>query len=124
MLVYTGVQLSSAYMKEYEFEKATRTEARLAAANFRPPDTVREEIMEKAQDLGLPVKPEAIKVTSTQKEAQIPIAGMAAMVENANQNDLPTVGAVTIDVSYEVPIPFPLHTFQMKFKIHADDHTI
>lgn len=124
VLIYAGVQMSSAYMKGYEFEKATRKEAQLAAANFTATDTVRDEILQKAQDLGLAVEPDEIKVTAAKKEAQIPIAGVAAIVENGSQNDLPTVAAVNIDVSYEVPIAFPLYTFEMQFRVHADDHTI
>jgi len=124
VLIYAGVQMSSAYMKGYEFEKATRKEAQLAAANFTTTDTVRDEILQKAQDLGLAVEPDEINVTAAKKEAQIPVAGVAAIVENGNQNDLPTVAAVNIDISYEVPIAFPLYTFEMKFRVHADDHTI
>jgi hypothetical protein len=45
-------------MKGYEFEKATRKEAQLAAANFTTTDTVRGEILQKAQDLGLAVEPD------------------------------------------------------------------
>ncbi len=56
VLIYAGVQMSSAYMKGYEFEKATRKEAQLAAANFSTTDTVRDEILQKAQDLGLAVE--------------------------------------------------------------------
>ena len=124
VLVYAGVQLSSAYLKGYEFEKAARKEAALAAANFRPEDAVREDLMEKAQDLGLPVERENITVTSAQKQAEVPIGAVAAIVANGNQNELPTVGAVNIDVAYQVPIAFPLHTFEMKFHFHADEHTI
>jgi hypothetical protein len=114
-------------MKGYEFEKATRKEAQLAAANFTTTDTVRDEILQKAQDLGLAVEPDEINVTAAKKEAQIPVAGVAgvaAIVENGSQNDLPTVAAVNIDVSYKVPIAFPLYTFEMQFRVHADDHTI
>ena len=124
VLIYAGVQMSSAYMRGYEFEKATRKEAELAAANFTTTDTVRDEILQKAQDLGLTVEPYEINVTAAKKEAQIPVAGVAAIVENGSQNDLPTVAAVNIDISYEVPIAFPLYTFEMKFRVHADDHTI
>ena len=124
VLIYTANQVSSAYMRGYEFEKAARREAQLAAVNSKPADSIREEVFQKAQKLGLAVAREEIEVTSFQKEAQIPIAGMTALVENHNQNDLSAVGAVNIDVSYVVPIAFPLHTFQMKFHIHADEHTV
>ena len=60
--------------------------------------------MEKSQDLGLSVPGDGITVASARKEASIPIAGMAAIVENGNQNEVPTVGSVNIDVSYAVPI--------------------
>ncbi len=124
VVIYSGAEVGSAYLKGYEFEKATRKEAALAAANSRAPETVREEILAKAQDLGLGIDRDEIKVTSSQKQAEIPLGAVAAIVANGSQNELPAVGAVNIEVSYEIPIVFPLHTFRMKFTVHADEHSI
>jgi hypothetical protein len=124
MVIYAGVETASSYMKNYDFAQAVRKEAQLAATDSRPADTIREEIIEKSQDLGLIVSRESITVVSTRKDAQIPIAGLTAIVANGDQNDLPTVGSVSIDVSYAISIPFPLHTFNLNFHCHGDDHTI
>jgi hypothetical protein len=124
VLVYSAVQIGSAYMRGYEFEKSARKEAALAAASSKTPDTIRQDILDKAQDLGLAVSGDDIRVTSSQKQAEIPIGAVAAIVANGNQNELPTVGAVNIDISYQVPIVFPLHTFRMRFNVHADEHSI
>ncbi len=124
LIIYAGVEITSSYMKNYDFAQAVRKEAQLAATDSRPTDTIREEILDKSQDLGLTVNRESITVVSTRKEAQIPMAGLTAIVANGDQNDLPTVGTVSIDVSYAIPIPFPLHTFNLNFHCHGDDHTM
>jgi hypothetical protein len=104
LAIYAGAEITSSYLKNYEFEKAVRKEARLAASDSRPAEAIRNDIMEKSQDLGLSVPGDGITVASARKEASIPIAGMAAIVENGNRNEVPTVGNVNIDVSYVVPI--------------------
>jgi hypothetical protein len=124
VMIYASWQLGSAYIRGYEFEQSARKEASLAAADSRPADTVRGEMLEKAQQLGFVVSWDDIKVASADKQAQIPVAAMAAVVENGDPNALPTVRAVSIDVAYEVPIVFPLHTLELKFHLHADDHSI
>lgn len=58
---------------------------------------------------------DGVAIASGRKEAQIPIAGIVALVENSNQNDPPTLGSVNIDVSYAIPIQFPLFTFNSNF---------
>jgi hypothetical protein len=123
-LVYTGVLIGSSYLKNQELEQAVRKEAMLAATDSRPAETIRDEILQKSRDLGLSVGRGGIVVASSRKEAHIPVAGMAAIVENGSQNDLLTVGSVSIDVWYVIPIPFPLYTFQLKLRCHGDDHTL
>jgi hypothetical protein len=124
LFLYAGVQIGSSYLKNYEFAEAVKKEAPLAASDSRTADAIREELLEKSQDLGLPVAAEGIQVVAARKDAQIPIAGLGAIVENGNSNEMPTVGSVNIDVSYEVPISFPLLSFELKFHCHGDDHTI
>jgi hypothetical protein len=123
VMIYAAWQLGSAYIRGYEFEQSARKEASLAAADYRPPDTVRGEMLEKGQQLGFIVAWDDIKVATADKQAQIPISAMAAIVENGAPT-LPTVREVSIDVAYEVPIVFPLHTLQLKFHLHAGDHSI
>jgi len=115
VLIYAGVQMSSAYMKGMNSRRPPGRKRSWRPRTSPQQIRFRDEILQKAQDLGLAVQPDEIKVTAAKKEAQIPIAGVAAIVENGNQNDLPTVAAVNIDISYEVPIAFPLYTFGCSF---------
>ena len=69
-------------------------------------DRIREELLEKSQDLGLAVNPKDIVVVSARKEAEIPVAGLPAIVANDNQNELPSVGRVEIDLSYRLSFHF------------------
>jgi hypothetical protein len=124
LVLYTGMQIAGSYMKNHDFQQAVKREAQLAASDSRPAENIRQELLEKSREMGLQVNPDDIDVVSTRKEAQIPIAGLSSMVANGNQNDLPTVGSVNIDVSYAVPVEFPLYTLRLNFHLHADDHTI
>jgi hypothetical protein len=122
VMIYAAWQLGSAYIRGYEFEQSARKEASLAAADYRPADTVRGEMLEKGQQLGFLVAWDDIKVATADKQAQIPVAAMAAIVDNGGPT-LPTVRTVSIDVAYEVPIVFPLHTLHLKFQLHAGEHS-
>lgn len=124
LVLYTGIEIMGSYMKNHDFQEAVKREAQLAATDSRPAENVREELLEKSQEMGLRVNPDDINVVSTRKEAQIPVAGLSAIVENPNQNELPTVGNVNIDVNYAIPVEFPLYTFRLNFHLHADDHTL
>jgi hypothetical protein len=123
VLVYATIQIAPAYLKNYEFEQAMRKEVQLAAINWRSATAISDEVWEKGHDLGLPVYREGITVTSSKKPVAIPIAGMEAIVASGDRNDLPSVGDVSIDVSYAVPIQFPGHTFRWKFHFRADNHS-
>ncbi|HWF37941.1 MAG TPA: hypothetical protein VG322_05445 [Candidatus Acidoferrales bacterium] len=124
IVIYAGIEIGSCYLKTHDFEEAVKKEARLAASDSRPAENIREELLEKSEELGLPVSRETITVTSGSKRAQIPIEGITALAANANQSDMPTVGAINIDVSYEVPISFLLYTLQLRFHLHADEHSL
>jgi len=123
VVVYTTVQIAPAYFKNYEFEKAMRNEVRDDTANWRSDSAIREGVLEKAHDLGLPLAKDGIRVSSSQKPLPLPVAGVEAIVASGN-NDLPAVGDVTIEVSYAIPLAFPGHTFEWTFHFYFDDHTI
>jgi hypothetical protein len=123
VLVYATVQIAPACLKNYEFEQAMRKEVQLAAINSRPANAISDDVWEKGRDLGIPVDREGITVTSSKEPVAIPIAGVEAIVASGDQNDLPSAGDVSIDVSYSVPIPFPGHTFRWKFHFRADNHS-
>ena len=124
VVIYSGGAIVTSYMKTREFEEALKKEARLAASDSRPAESIRAELLEKSRELGLEINPEDIAVLSGSMPAQIPIAGMPAIVANPNQNNLPSVGTVNIEVSYTVPISFPLYTWELRFHLQADEHSI
>jgi hypothetical protein len=112
----------ASYMKQYEFEQAARQKAQLAAADSQTIETIRDEILAKSHDLGLWVAREGIAIASSRKDALIPIAGVAAIVTNDNQSDLPRVGSVNIDLSYDSSHRVP--SLYLPLEIPRDDHTI
>ena len=79
IVIYAGVEIGSCYLKTHDFEEAVKKEARLAASDSRPAENIREELLEKSQELGLPVSRENITVVSGSKPAQIPIEGITAL---------------------------------------------
>ena len=121
--VYTSVQIVPAYFRNYKFEEAMRNEVHADTTNWRSASAITEDVWGKAHDLGLPVSKDGIRVSSSQKPLPVPVAGVEAIVASGT-NDLPAMGDVTIDVSYAIPLAFPGHTFQWKFRFHFDDHAI
>jgi hypothetical protein len=75
------------------------TEARFAIANRKPVEEIRDDIWKKAQELGIPVKRDDIKVVT-------------------NQN------AIEISINYTVPIDLQVNQFNLDFHPHADNRTI
>jgi hypothetical protein len=112
-----------AYLTNYEFEQAMRSEVHADTTNWRSASAITDDVWEKAHNLGLPVGKDGIMVSSSKKPMPVPVAGVEAIVASGT-DDLPTMGAVSIDVSYALPLAFPGHTFEWKFHFHFDDHTI
>jgi hypothetical protein len=116
-LGFSALQIVPIYFKSYEFEDAARKEAHLAAANLRTGDAIRDDVYQKAQDLGLPVEIGDIKV-----QAEAHDSGVNSLDTLMDPSATPNkVGSVDIDVAYAVPIEFPGWTFHLNFQFHADD---
>ncbi|HXJ17308.1 MAG TPA: hypothetical protein VNM68_08950 [Candidatus Polarisedimenticolia bacterium] len=115
---FAVLQIVPTYFKSYEFENAARNEAHLATVDLRSSDAIRNDIYQKARDLGLPVELGNIKVQSEAHEFS-PNSLDTVMDPSATPR---TVGRVEIDVSYAVPVEFPGWTFHLNFQFHADDH--
>lgn len=113
-------QIVPVYFESYEFQEAAQKEAHLAATNLESDEAIRNELYQKAQDLGLPVEIGNIKVQSTSHES-----GVNPLDTMLDPSAKPiTVGNVDIDVSYAVPVKFPGWTFHLNFQFHADDRHI
>jgi hypothetical protein len=100
-MVYTAIQIVPPYFANYQFQDAIETESRFALTGYpkRSQDDVQSEVFKKAQDLGLPVKRDDIKVDMT-------------------------TGTVAISTDYSVPIDLKVYQFTLQFHPRADNHTI
>jgi hypothetical protein len=100
-LVFTAFKIVPVYVANYQFQDAIETESRFALASYprKSPDDVRDDIAKKAQDLGIPMKPEDIRI------------------EMSNGN-------VSIALDYVVPIDLKFYQLTLQFHPHADNHSI
>jgi hypothetical protein len=100
-MVYAAIQIIPPYFANYQFQDAIETESRFALTGYpkRSQDDIQNEVFKKAQDLGLPVKHDDIKVDMT-------------------------TGTVAISTDYSVPIDLKIYQFTLQFHPHADNHTI
>jgi anionic cell wall polymer biosynthesis LytR-Cps2A-Psr (LCP) family protein len=100
-MVFGAIKVVPVYFANYQFQDAIETESRFALTGYpkRSQDDIRDDIYKKAQELGVPIKPDAIQVT----------------VGN---------GMVDISVDYSVPIDLGVTQWTPQFHPHADNHTI
>jgi hypothetical protein len=100
-MVFAAVKIIPVYFANYQFQDAIESESRFALTGYPPKgeNDVREDVWKKAQDLGIPVKKEDIRITMVQ-------------------------GTVAISVDYTVPIDLAVYQLALQFHPHADNHTI
>ena len=89
-LVVTGWKCVPPYVAEYQLSDKMQEQARYAVVNHYSEEQIRDTIFKVIQDLDIPAKKEAIKVSSTQS-------------------------LVTISVDYSVPIDLYVYKFDMHF---------
>ncbi len=99
-LVYVGFKIVPAYVNNFELEDAMKTEARFAAVNRKTPEDVRNAIYKKIQELGIPARPEDIRV--------VPTSGYG----------------IRITVKYTVVVDLPGYTLRLNFQPTADNMSI
>jgi hypothetical protein len=84
---FVGIKTVPVMMRVYEFsDEVSRVADKANTITWKDPKRMRDQLVRKAQELRLPVQPEAIKVTRTEKN-------------------------LTIDVSYQVEIDYGVHTY-------------
>ncbi len=100
-MVFGAVKVVPVYFANYQFQDAIESESRFALTGYpkKNADDIRDDIYKKAQELGIPVKPDSIQV----------------VVGN---------GTVDIAVSYSVPIDLAVYQWTPQFHPHADNHSI
>jgi hypothetical protein len=100
-MVLAAIRIVPVYFAEYQFQDALNTESRYALTGYpkRNEEDIRDDIMKKAQDLGIPAKRESIQVL---------------------------LGPTRVDISldYSVPIDLVVYQWTPDFHPHADNHSI
>jgi len=61
--IFVGVALVPPYWANYQFEDAIKTEALMATNSTKTEDAIRDSVYKRAQDFGVPLEKEKIKVT-------------------------------------------------------------
>lgn len=115
--IYAAIVIAPIYLKSYQFEKAARREAVLAAVKLTPADTVQQDLHQKAEALGLPVEPKEIQVTSVVR--QTPSDALNVLVDSSAEPN--KTALVDIEVQYAVPVQLPWYTMELNFHVHADN---
>jgi hypothetical protein len=100
-MVFAAVKIVPVYFANYQFQDSIESESRFALTGYpkKSPDDVRNDVWNKAKDLGIPAQKEAIKIA----------------MEN---------GSVEIGLDYSVPIDLAVYQFSLEFHPHADNHSI
>lgn len=95
-LITAVVRIVPVYVKSFEFRETVREEARLAVVRQSQHVEMRNRLLEKARQLGLPMQPEQINIR--------PGRG----------------GGVEITVNYSVPVKLPGYLLTLNFNAAAD----
>jgi hypothetical protein len=100
-LGFTAIKIVPVYVENYQFQDSIEAESRFALTGYpkRSADDVRADIFKKAQEIGIPVNAEDIRVNMTN-------------------------GSVEIGLDYSVPIDLKVYQFTLQFHPHADNHSI
>jgi hypothetical protein len=98
---FVAIKICPVYFANYEFQDSIESESRFALTGYpkKTPDDVRNDVWNKAKDLGIPTQKDAIKIAMDS-------------------------GSVEIGVEYSVPIDLAVYQFTLQFHPHADNHTI
>jgi hypothetical protein len=96
---FAAVKIVPPEFANYQMQDSMETEARFAIANRKPVEEIRDDIWKKAQELGIPVKRDDIKVVTNQS-------------------------TIEISINYTVPIDLQVYQFNLDFHPHADNRTI
>jgi hypothetical protein len=115
--IYAAIVIVPIYLKSYQFERAARREAVLAAVNLTPADTIQQDLHKKAEALGLRVEPREIQVKSVVRQA--PADALNVLVDSTAEPNKTAI--VSIEVQYAVPLHFPGYTMDLNFHVHADN---
>jgi hypothetical protein len=100
-MLFTAIKLVPVYFANYQLQDAIESESRFALTGYpkKSVEDIRDDVYNKAQDLGVPATRDNIAVD----------------VQN---------GSVSIGIDYSVPIDLKVYQFTLQFHPHADNHSI
>jgi hypothetical protein len=100
-MAFVAIKIAPVYFANYQFQDSIESESRFALTGYpkKTPDDVRNDIWNKAKELGIPTQKDSIKIA----------------MDN---------GSVEIGLDYSVPIDLAVYQFTLQFHPHADNHTI
>ncbi len=98
--IYLGVQLVPVYYANYQFKDAVNTEATLETYTTKPEADIRDAVYKQAQQGGIPIEKDQIKVQRT---------GTVG------------TGALLISAPYTVHIDFPGYPMDLHFDVSSDN---
>jgi hypothetical protein len=100
-MLFTAIKLVPVYFANYQLQDAIESESRFALTGYpkKSVEDIRDDVYNKAQDLGVPATRDNIAVN----------------VQN---------GSVSIGIDYSVPIDLKVYQFTLQFHPHADNHSI
>jgi hypothetical protein len=100
-MVFVASKIVPVYFANYQMQDSIESESRFALTGYpkKNADDIRNDILQKAQELGIPAQKDAIQVD----------------LEN---------GSVDISLNYSVPIDLAVYQFTLQFHPHADNHSI
>jgi hypothetical protein len=100
--LYMGVMLIPPFWGNYEFQDAIRTEATMQTYTTKPEADIRDSMYKKAQEYGIPVEKEQIKVMRTGSQGS---------------------GSITITVPYTVHVDVPGYPFDLHFNASTSNQS-
>jgi hypothetical protein len=98
-VVYAGFKIIPVYVSSYEFQDYIRQQNPFWVTQRAPADAIKETILAKARELGLPVNAEDVKVD---------VGG----------------GRVAVSVDYTVPVDFKVYTLALHFSPAAENRQL
>jgi hypothetical protein len=101
VMVFVAAKIVPVYFANLQFQDSIESESRFALTGYpkKTADDVRNDIWNKAKQLGIPAEKDAIRVA----------------MDN---------GSVEIGLDYSVPIDLAVYQFTLQFHPHADNHSI
>ena len=101
IMVFVAVKICPVYFANYQMQDSLESESRFALTGYpkKTPDDVRNDIWNKAKELGIPAQKDAIRIAMDS-------------------------GSVEIGLDYSVPIDLSVYQFTLQFHPHADNHSI